>query len=418
MLVVLLIITTFFNFLSAKLIHITKSNIFFYIIIAFDILSLVYFKYINLIIDSVNLLLDSNIANIKVSLPLGISFYTFQLISYIVDVKRGVVAPQKQFYKFLLYVSLFPQLIAGPIVRYQDVSLAIEYREFNSENFINGLYRFSIGLSKKIIFANVLGQICKDIFSVEMRRVSMLGSWLGVFTFALQIYFDFSGYSDMAIGLCKIFGFNIRENFNYPYIAVTITDFWKRWHISLSSFFNDYVFIPMSLATKNTILSFIVVWFLTGLWHGASYNFIIWGLYFCVILLFEKYVLIKLLKKQKGFLISFVGRIWTIFIILVANNIFYFTNFDRMFFNFKNMFLINASPLSDALAISLLKENLVLIILSVILTTPIINNIIEMLFIDKKREFIIKTMLVIILISFSTINMLGQSYNPFLYFRF
>jgi alginate O-acetyltransferase complex protein AlgI len=362
--------------------------------------------------------LNSNISNINVSLPLGISFYTFQLISYIIDVKRRTVEPQKQFYKFLLYVSLFPQLIAGPIVRYQDVAQAIEKRESNSENFINGLYRFSIGLSKKIIIANVLGQMCKDIFSVEMERISMLGSWLGVFTFALQIYFDFSGYSDMAIGLCKIFGFNIKENFNYPYIATTITDYWKRWHISLSSFFRDYVYIPLGGKYSGQIRNLIIVWALTGLWHGASYNFILWGLYFCIVLLFEKYVLIKLFKNKNGLLENFIGRIWTIFIILIANNIFYFTNFDKMVFNFKNMFMISSGKMSDALTVSLLKENFVLIVLSVILTTPLVNNLMENLFIDKKRAIVLKTILVIILISFSTINMLGQSYNPFLYFRF
>ena len=388
-----------------------------------DICFILFFKYINLIISTFNLLANKNISSLNVALPLGISFFTFQIISYVADVYKDEVRIQKSFAKFLLYISFFPQLIAGPIIKYKDIEHQLDNREINNEIFLKGAYNFSIGLAKKVIVANVLGNVADTMLHMNVDKISFLTSWYGIFIFSLQFYLDFSGYSDMAIGLSKMFGFTFPENFNYPYIATSITDFWKRWHISLSSFFREYVYIPLGGKYKHQIRNLFIVWFLTGLWHGANYNFIIWGLYYFVFLVIEKFILDKIFRNIPKIIKNFFGYIFTIFIVMIANTIFYFTNLNELINHLRVMFLINKNPLTDIYVNSSFRENFFLIIFAMIICTPILNIIKNKIFRNSKykysnTEMIFDTCVIILLMSLSTFELLGQSYNPFLYFRF
>ena len=270
------------------------------LIIHISLLSI--FKYTNFIIMNINAIFKTNVSLLNIIMPIGISFYTFQIISYLIDVYRKEVSPQKNILSLATYISLFPQLIAGPIVRYKDINHDLEERTITFEKTSYGFYRFIIGLSKKIIIANTLGELA-TILGTNVE-VSIVSSWLKAISYMLQIYFDFSAYSDMAIGLGSIFGFHFLENFDYPYTSKSITEFWRRWHISLGSWFKDYVYIPLGGSRKGTIIlirNILIVWFLTGFWHGASWNFIIWGLYFGIILLLEKIFLKKYLEKMPSF---------------------------------------------------------------------------------------------------------------------
>ena len=437
--VFLLIFIVFLNYIFAicinklKYAKIPKICIFF-LIISIDICFILFFKYINLIIHTFNLISNKNISNLNVTLPLGISFFTFQIISYVADVYKGKVKVQKSFSKLLLYISFFPQLIAGPIIQYKDIEQQLDNRDINNENFIKGAYNFSIGLAKKVIVANVLGNVADNMLHINIDKVSILTSWYGIFIFSLQFYLDFSGYSDMAIGLSKMFGFTFPENFNYPYISTSITDFWKRWHISLSSFFREYVYIPLGGKYKHQIRNLFIVWFLTGLWHGASYNFIIWGLYYFIFLVIEKFILDKIFRKIPIFIKKFFGFIFTIFIVLIANTIFYFTDLNELITHLKIMFFINKNPMTDIYVYSSFKEYFFLIIFACIISTPLLKIIKNKIFrteINKSEnknftiinkytnlEMIFDTIIIILLMSLSTFELLGQSYNPFLYFRF
>ena len=238
------------------------------------------FKYAGFFVSNINYLLHVNLPVPQISLPIGISFYTFQIVSYVIDVYCNRVDSQKSFAKFLMYVSLYPQLIAGPIVRYIDIEREIDHREVSIVNISQGINRFIVGLAKKVIIANTAATLVSTFLDGKLATMGVLDAWFGLFMYTIQIYFDFSGYSDMAIGLGKIFGFTYCENFNYPYISKSATEFWRRWHMSLGSFFRDYVYIPLGGNRKRQLLNIFVVWFLTGFWHGASWNFIIWGLYF------------------------------------------------------------------------------------------------------------------------------------------
>ena len=433
--VFLLITLTFINYIFAICINNVKyakylKKALFFTVILIDIGFILYFKYINLIIDTYNLLLSKNINNIPVLLPLGISFFTFQIITYVADVYKGDVKIQKSFAKFLLYISFFPQLIAGPIIKYKDIEKQLDNREINSKNFLKGAYNFSIGLAKKVIVANVLGNVADTMLHMNVDKISILTSWYGIFVFSLQFYLDFSGYSDMAIGLSKMFGFTFPENFNYPYIATSITDFWKRWHISLSSFFREYVYIPLGGKYRYQIRNLFIVWFLTGLWHGASYNFIIWGLYYFIFLVIEKFILDKIFKNINVIIKNFFGYIFTIFIVMIANTIFYFTDLNELINHIKIMFFIDKSSFTDIYVYSSFRENFFLIIFAIIICTPLLKIIKNKIFgnslydnINSKnkysnKEMIFDTFVIIILMALSTFELLGQSYNPFLYFRF
>lgn len=334
--------TYIFGILIDKYKKTKYSKIFLILSIFINIGLLIYFKYADFIIKNVNLWLSNKIDLIHVILPIGISFYTFQLISYIVDVYRGEAKVQKNIIKLATYISLFPQLIAGPIVRYTTIENQLENREYNMKNFSIGVRRFIIGLGKKVMIANVMGNLI-NIFLVSDEK-SVLFYWLYAIALMIQIYFDFSGYSDMAIGLGKMLGFDFPENFNYPYIATSITDFWRRWHISLRSWFRDYIYIPLGgnrVSKLKWIRNIIIVWMLTGLWHGAEWNFVIWGLYFGVLLIIEKLFLLKWLQKIP----KVISRIYTLFIVMISFIIFNGEGISTILENIGGLFKFVSIPL-------------------------------------------------------------------------
>ncbi len=376
------------------------------------------FKYADFTIKNINFLFKSQIPLLKLALPIGISFYTFQIISYIVDVYNGKVKVQKSFIKLATYVSLFPQLIAGPIVRYETIENELENRTHSFENFAYGVRRFILGLSKKVLIANMLGELCSNFMSVTEKSVVLY--WMFGISYMLQIYFDFSAYSDMAIGLGRMFGFHFLENFNYPYISKSITEFWRRWHISLSSWFKDYVYIPLGgnrKGTKILIRNILIVWTLTGIWHGASWNFVIWGLLFGIILIIEKLWLGKFIEK----LPTIIRRIYVLFIVMISFIIFNGNSLQDIWNNIIGLFGVNNLPVSNSYTIYYLRNYIVVIIIALIGTTPILKNIIEKLKQNDKIEKIINILepiLLIILLLVITAYLVDNSYNPFLYFRF
>ena len=379
------------------------------------------FKYSAFFIHQLNLLTGLSLHEPTFSLPIGISFYTFQTISYTVDVYRGKVKAQHSFLSFLLYVSMFFQLVAGPIVRYESVAAEIDDRRVTAEDFNSGLVRFVCGLGKKVIIANTVGQLAANSLTFEKAPTSVAAAWFGVAMFALQIYFDFSGYSDMAIGLGKMFGFEFLENFDYPYVSKSVSEFWRRWHISLGSFFRDYVYIPLGGNRKHQILNLAIVWFLTGLWHGASWNFIIWGMGFGVLIILEKLFMLKVLDK----LPKIFSHIYALFFILIGWAVFYFTDLGQLDSCLGAMFGANGIPLYDEVTKSAFLSNLYLIIAAAVLSMPISRLLDEEVrHIERKSgaaltvSGVIRTILCIALLAASSVMLVGQTYNPFLYFRF
>ena len=372
---------------------------------------LIYFKYADFIIKNINLWLSQKIDLINVLLPIGISFYTFQMISYVVDIYRGEVKVQKNILKLATYVSLFPQLIAGPIVRYSTIEKQLENREYSINKFSLGVRRFVIGLGKKVLIANVIGTLVNTFLISEDK--SILFYWLYAIGVMLQIYFDFSGYSDMAIGLGKMFGFDFLENFNYPYIATSITDFWRRWHISLSSWFRDYVYIPLGgnrVSKIKWIRNIMVVWILTGLWHGAEWNFIIWGIYFGILLIIEKLFLLKKTEKIPKFL----KVIYTLFFVMISFIIF---NGNEIIENIKGLFGIGNISFISKESIYYLKSYFIVILTGIIGATPIMKNIVKK---EKIKKFtnILEPIYLFSILLLSTSYIIDGSFNPFLYFRF
>ena len=375
---------------------------------------LIYFKYINFIIQNINLWLTNKIDFIYVVLPIGISFYTFQMISYIIDVYRGQAKVQKNILKLAMYVSLFPQLIAGPIVRYTTVEEEIENRSHTFEKFALGVRRFIIGLGKKVLIANVLGELTAVFLA--SKEMSVIYYWLYGIAAMLQIYFDFSGYSDMAIGLGKMFGFEFLENFNYPYIATSITDFWRRWHISLSSWFRDYIYIPLGgnrVSKLKWLRNILVVWMLTGLWHGAAWNFILWGTFFGILLIIEKLFLGEVLKK----LPKVISRIYVLLTVMISFIMFNGESASQIFENIGGLIGIGDIPLVSKESIYYLKSYLVVILVGIIGLTPILKNIINNSKIHKFINFVEPIFLLAILV-ICTSYIVDGSFNPFLYFRF
>lgn len=406
--------TYIFGILIDKYKKTKYSKIFLILSIFINIGLLIYFKYADFIIKNVNLWLSNKIDLIHVILPIGISFYTFQLISYIVDVYRGEAKVQKNIIKLATYISLFPQLIAGPIVRYTTIENQLENREYNMKNFSIGVRRFIIGLGKKVMIANVMGNLI-NIFLVSDEK-SVLFYWLYAIALMIQIYFDFSGYSDMAIGLGKMLGFDFPENFNYPYIATSITDFWRRWHISLSSWFRDYIYIPLGgnrVSKLKWIRNIIIVWMLTGLWHGAEWNFVIWGLYFGVLLIIEKVFLLKWLQKIP----KVISRIYTLFIVMISFIIFNGEGISTILENIGGSFKFVSIPLITNESMYYLKSYIIVIILGIIGATPICKNILtnEKL---KKIVNILEPIYLLLIFIICTSYIVDGSFNPFLYFRF
>jgi len=375
-----------------------------------------YFKYANFFADNFNKLVGEKMIVINIALPIGISFFTFQIISYIIDVYRGVKA-QHNFISLAAYISMFPQLIAGPIVRYVDIEKQLNNRSTSIDDIVYGIRRFTLGLGKKIFLANVLGEFC-DIFHASTEK-SIVFFWLYALSYALHVYFDFSGYSDMAIGLGRILGFRFLENFNYPFISKSATEFWRRWHMSLGTWFRDYVYIPLggNRVTKiRWIFNIFVVWMMTGFWHGAAWNFVIWGLFFGIVLMIEKLWLLKWLEKS-----SLLSRVYALIILLVSFVIFGATDMGQAISYIGSMFGAGAYPVITAESLYYLRSYGVILLFAIIGATPVVNNFFARF--EKtetgKKVFAIAEPIVILMILFvSTAYLVDGSFNPFLYFRF
>ena len=379
------------------------------------------FKYSGFLIENINAVLPLSLPVPQFSLPIGISFYTFQMISYIVDVYRGDVKAQPSFLRFIMYVSMYFQLVAGPIVRYSDVAWEIDHRTANANDISHGITRFCIGLLKKVAVANVAGSLLVQYMDGDLTKVTVLGSWFGAVLFMLQIYYDFSGYSDMAIGLGLMFGFHFVENFNYPYIAKTATEFWRRWHISLSSFLRDYLYIPLGGNRSHAWRNLFVVWFATGLWHGASWNFILWGLFFGVLIALERLGLRNLLEKLPGF----ISHFYLLFVVLISWVIFYFTDLSRVAQYLGIMFGLSGQPLTNSQTLLALEGNLFWLILAVVFCLPLVRiasqQITAAAAVSRPRQIILGILVPVMnlgILLICTAMLSGQSYNPFLYYRF
>ena len=415
--ILLMLIEVLISYVVGLLIDKYKSKNILIIGIFIHVLLFGIFKYFNFVIINVNNLFDSNLNLLNVVLPIGISFYTFQIISYEIDVYNKKVNVQSNILKYFLYVFLFPQLIAGPIVRYQDVNNEIDNRNVTFEMFANGLRRFIIGLSKKVIIANNLGELCNIYLNLGDK--SVLFTWIFAISYMLQIYFDFSGYSDIAIGLGKMLGFNFPENFNYPYMAKSITDFWRRWHMTLSSWFRDYVYIPLGGNKKGVlkqIRNILIVWSLTGLWHGASWNFIVWGLYFGILLILEKFIL----KKYFSNVPKFIKGIYTLFLVMISFVIFQGDRLSSAFNIIKGLFGLNGELFINNVTLYYLKGYVLFIVLGVIGSTNYVKNLVIKISNGKGKKIIniLEPIYLLILLIIVTMYLIDSSYNPFLYFRF
>lgn len=418
-LVLLMVFNIFFNYIGGWLVDkyradAKKKKLFLILTCVLDIGILAVFKYTGMITETLNMLPFLNIPELQISLPIGISFYTFQTMSYVIDVYRDDAPVSKNFINFGTYVALFPQLIAGPIVRYRDVAEQLVNRRETLEMFTRGVKLFMVGLAKKVIIANTMGTLTTNIFATTDEN-GVVGTWVGMIAYTFQIYFDFSGYSDMACGLGNMLGFEFLKNFNYPYIAKSITDFWRRWHISLSTWFKEYVYIPLGgnrKGVKRQILNLLIVWGLTGLWHGAAYNFVLWGLYYGLLLILEKFVLKKFLDR----LPSFVQHIYTLFIVIIGWGLFYFTDVGQLgefmvdLFNFGNGICGNQ-------AFNLIMSNLPMLIIAAVASTPLAAMLYNR-FKHTRFMWIPETLYCMGVLGVSTASLVNQSYNPFLYFRF
>ena len=387
--------------------------------LVFDLGMLGVFKYSGFVVENINLLTGLSLPVPQIALPIGISFYTFQTISYVLDVYRGQVAAQKRYYKYLMYLSSYHQLVAGPIVRYSDVAAEIENRTVSAQDFSEGITRFCLGLTKKVVVANVAGSLAGNYLDADLASLSVAGAWFGVLLYTLQIYYDFSAYSDMAIGLGRMFGFHYHQNFNYPYIAKSVTEFWRRWHISLSSFFRDYVYIPLGGKYRHQIFNICVVWFLTGLWHGASWNFILWGVFYGALLIVEKLGLLKVLEKIP----SVFYHLYLLFLTLIGWTIFYTTDLGKLGGYFGVMFGLSGNALSDPQLSITFMNNLFWLIAAVLFCMPITQLVKRWANAQRSEGVragisIVNAIMNVMLLFVCTAMLVGDSYNPFLYFRF
>ena len=389
--------------------------------IAISLGLLVFFKYSNFIVNNINIISPIKFSIHAISMPIGISFYTFELLTYIIDVYNKKTRASNSILNLLMYTSLFTQVMMGPIVRYVDIEEQLAYRQFSLDNLASGLTKFLVGLSKKVLIANYASKLVSDLLNMNVQGLSMAGMWLGIILYALQIYFDFSGYSDMAIGIARMFGFNFKENFEYPYVSTSITDFWRRWHISLGSFFREYVYIPLGGNRHDQIRNLLVVWFLTGLWHGASWNFILWGLYFFVFLVIEKFLLLKYFKKIP----KVISHVYFLIIILVGWILFYFTNMIDLRDAVKIMFGFTKVPFLSTKVQIIFLNNYIFIIIAILACLPIVKylkNLLNVLF--NKSKFGVyatiasKVVINLSLMFMSLASLVGSSYSPFLYFKF
>lgn len=441
--VLILVLMSLFCWLFSRLIDTSHSSrekkLWLAAAVAVCLGSIGYFKYIGFAAESINGLIGSDFFAIpSVKLPIGISFYTFQLLTYVIDVYRKNVPSQKSFWKVLLYASLFHQCIAGPIVRYGDVENELTERDITLTDMSTGLTRFSTGLAKKAVLANGCGAVAdtllltdaaignasllaENIATIEGR--SAVSLWVGMAFYMFQIYLDFSAYSDMAIGMGLMSGFHYKENFNYPYTAASVTEFWRRWHMSLSTFFRDYVYIPLGGNRKGTprqILNLFIVWGLTGLWHGASWNFVLWGLYFFVLLVLEKFIFNKFLNKHK-----IIGRFYLLAAVYFGWVFFKFTEFPIIGSVLKGMFCLNENPFSTYEATSFVSGYIFFFIICCFACTPVVKTVKKLLLKASKTSLpaniiyrAVDIAAPVLLILLAAITLVGDSYNPFLYFQF
>ena len=375
------------------------------------------FKYSGFFVRNLNAVLGTQFSVPSFALPIGISFYTFQTISYVIDVYRGDTKAQTNPVYYLLYLSMYHQLVAGPIVRYRDIDREICSRTTDAAAFSEGLTRFIFGLAKKVLIANTAGDLASQYLDGDLAGLTVAGAWFGTLLFSLQIYYDFSGYSDMAIGLGRIFGFHYRENFNYPYISKSATEFWRRWHISLGSFFRDYVYIPLGGNRRHQYLNLAIVWFLTGLWHGASWNFILWGLYFGALIALEKKFLHQALERIP----AFFSHLYLLLLAALGWVLFYFTDMKRLGQFLRILF--GGAPLWDSRVEISIVNNLFWLLAAILFCAPIVKSV--KAFVSKwlngnqlSVALICQTAVNVMLLTVSTAMLVGQSYNPFLYYRF
>ena len=393
-----------------------KRSLVFNLIINLAVLG--FFKYEGFVLDTLNGILPVHISYHALPLPIGISFYTFQILSYIIDVYRGNVKVQTNLSNFALYVTMFPQLIAGPIVQYADVDEQLASREVSRTKFGEGSMYFIRGLAKKVLLANTSGMIFTEVSGLAKGNIAVVTAWLGAFAYMFQIYFDFSGYSDMAIGLGKMFGFEFNMNFNYPYVSKSITEFWRRWHISLSSWFRDYVYIPLGgnrVSKIKHIRNLLIVWFLTGLWHGAAWNFVAWGLYYGVILIIEKYFLSPVLDR----LPDVVRHIYSIVLVVIGWVLFFSSSFGQAADYIRVMFGAGAHGFADRESMYLLTSNLILWLILIFGSTPLVHFRYEHMLRSKKwNTTIINSVVYAALFIVCIAYLVTETYNPFLYFRF
>ena len=392
-----------------------KRLLFVWVLVILNILPLAYFKYSNFFLDNINIVLNTQFTINEAFLPLGISFYTFRNISYIIDVYRKKFPAEKSFLIVLNYILLFPTLISGPIVRFETIREEYHERKITVDDVVEGLERFIIGLAKKVLIANQVAVIAANVFSItDFNSLNSTQVYIAVISFTLQIYFDFSGYSDMAIGIGRIFGFHFLENFNYPYIATSVTDFWKRWHISLSTWFRDYIYIPLGgnrVSMLRWILNIAIVWFTTGLWHGAAWNFVLWGVYFGVLLVLEKLFLGKVLSFLKG-----VNHIIVIFLIMISWVIFNSHSIDQIMIFIQRMIFIQPYDMNTLIELNF-GNYWPYYVLGLIFSAPIVPWLDSKLKTSTIYNFI-KKLIVLALFVLCIIFLIDSSYNPFIYFKF
>lgn len=416
--ILIMIFSIVFNYVCGLAAGKNRSKAVLVLCVVGNLALLGYFKYTDFVLETVNRLAEAGLALPGIALPIGISFYTFQTMSYVIDVYRGKVEAQRDIITFGTYVTLFPQLIAGPIVRYSDVAVMLVGRKTNLEQIAEGVRRFIIGFGKKVLLANQIYVVWMELSAMENLSVS--AAWLGAVAFTFQIYFDFSGYSDMAIGLGKIFGFDYLENFNYPYISRSITEFWRRWHMSLSSWFKEYVYIPLGGNRKGLsrqLINISIVWILTGLWHGASWNFVMWGVYYGIILIIEKLGLLKVLEKCP----AVVGHIYSLILIVIGWVIFAVDDMGKVAV-YLGMMLGSSQIFIDDAFVYFFESRIWLLIACVIGSTPL-PKIVCSIIAEKleDREVLLGTIETVLFMGIFALSMaflVSGSYNPFLYFRF
>lgn len=392
-----------------------KAKIFLLSSVLINLAVLGFFKYSDFIIGNLNAIPGVSLPLLELSLPIGISFYTFQTMSYTIDVYRGDAKAQRNIISFGAYVSLFPQLVAGPIVRYSTIAEQLNHRRETFDLFGDGVQRFVIGLGKKVLLANSIGAVWTELSSLPNSELSVAGAWIGAVAYTFQIYFDFSGYSDMAIGLGKIFGFQFLENFQYPYISKSITEFWRRWHISLGTWFREYMYIPLGgnrVSRPRLFFNLLVVWAATGIWHGASWNFLLWGLYFAALLILEKAVLLRVLEKLPRAL----QHLYAIFLAVVSWAIFAVEDLGHLGVYLKAMFGFAQGGLADGAFRYHLVSYLPVLLIAAVASTPLGVKLWKRL--PERPMKLILPVLLLAGLTLSTAYLVDATYNPFLYFRF